>query len=77
MDEPINTLTGTLEHFNGLDWVIVAAVSVSLLVGIMRGFAREAYRYSVGLVHLSVPMCLLSPSLSPSLRSATVRHSGI
>jgi|SaaInl59LU_5_DNA_1037362.scaffolds.fasta_scaffold17861_2 membrane protein required for colicin V production len=76
MDEPINTLTGTLEHFNGLDWVIVAAVSVSLLVGIMRGFAREALSLLgwisafVGANVLAKPLAesLITISDSPTLR---------
>jgi membrane protein required for colicin V production len=42
MEDTLNQLSQSSSGFNGFDWVVVAAVCLSMLVGIWRGFAREA-----------------------------------
>ena len=42
MDETIRQLSQSSSGFNGFDWIIVIAVAISMLVGVWRGFAREA-----------------------------------
>jgi len=76
----VNSLTADLARlvgqFNGLDWLIMTVVLASLLLGIVRGFAREALSLMgwvcafIGANLLAKPLAesLLAMSDSPTLR---------
>ena len=76
MEDALNQLAQSSSGFNGLDWVIVIAVALSMLVGIWRGFAREALSLLgwacafIGANVLAKPLAqsLLSISDNPTLR---------
>lgn len=70
MDEFLQPLTNTLSHFNGLDWVISAVVLFSMLLGLFRGFAREALSL-LGWVCAFVAANLLASVLGDSLVSVS------
>ena len=70
-------LTRLIGQFNGLDWLIMAVVLASLLLGIVRGFAREALSL-MGWVCAFIGANLLAKPLAASLLamsdSATLRY---
>lgn len=77
MDEPLNQLSQSTAGFNGLDWVIIVAVLISMALGIGRGFAREALSL-LGWVCAFVAANVLAKPLAESLLaisdSATLRY---
>lgn len=77
MDDYQQQLSSVTSGFNGLDWVIVAVVVFSMLVGIFRGFGREALSL-LGWVAAFVAANLLAQPLANSLAAvsdtATLRY---
>ena len=70
MDDIQQQLSVATNGFNGLDWLILAVVSLSMLIGIVRGFGREAVSL-LGWVIAFVAANLLAKPLAESLVSVS------
>lgn len=77
MDEIEHQLVNSTAGFNSLDWIILGVVALSMLIGIVRGFGREALSL-LGWVCAFVAANLLAKPLADSLGnfsdSATLRY---
>ena len=72
--EPLLSLTA---DFNGFDWVSVAVVSVSLVMGIYRGFGREVLSllgWVAAFVGANLLAKVLSGSMSGLIDNSTLRY---
>ena len=77
MDDLQQEITRALSDFNGLDWVILCVVLLSMLLGIVRGFGREMLSL-LGWIAAFVAANLLAKPLADTLMamsdSDTVRY---
>ncbi len=66
MEDFIDQIIQTTANFNSLDWIIIVSVTISMMFGLWRGFAREAMSL-LGWVAAFVAANLLARPLADSL----------
>lgn len=70
-------MTGWAAGFNEFDWVVVAVVSISVLIGVYRGFGREVLSV-LGWFAAFIGASLFAPTLATSMSglidNATLRY---
>lgn len=77
MNEITDWLSSATGNFTSFDWVVLAIVAISMLVGLWRGFAREAMSllgWALAFIAANLLARPLSEALSPIIENPTFSY---